>query len=434
MEGIIRNFVAVKVLCHLLLTGIWLYWGIYVSPLTFGMGWWILIGGGILYFIGGMICLIGDHNSDFDISKFPAWACGYSIINLLLIGFMIYWIGLYPYNLSVLLYPAIFVAITLLLYGFSAFGASCLLEFIVLSLWISNWKLNKWYDYSILIVALLIALLSIAISIMKFDKETRSNIAFWLTNFGVCSLINVGLLSLLFFNGLFSLDNFYNVLYLAIATTLFLLVVSTRLITTILALVAGCILWWQNTEFTLLSLIPDLSFEWIHSTWFQITALIIGGLLILALIGYVIYKLMPSKTVYVYRDREKEVLLPMLYNGLSMTCPYCRKTMVTGIYNESTARGIAKTTAKGLLGTSCVASGFAVGASVGGPLAPITGLCGAAIGGAITFFNNKRIDKGINAAIDLWNYEVDGGRTVYFKCPKCGKEWIKTEKYGEIEH
>ena len=117
-----------------------------------------------------------------------------------------------------------------------------------------------------------------------------------------------------------------------------------------------------------------------------------------------------------------------------MTCPYCRKTMVTGIYNESIARGIAKTTAKGLLGTSFVASGFAIGASLGGPFAPLTGVCGAAIGGAITFFNNKRIDKSINETIDLWNYEVDGGRTVYFKCLFCGHEWTRIEKYGEIEH
>ena len=104
MEGIIRNFIAIKIICHLLLTGIWLYWGIYVNPLTSGMGWGFLIGGGILYFIGGMICLIGDHNSDFDFdsNSNPAWAYAYSIINLLIIGLMIFWVGLYPYDLSVL--------------------------------------------------------------------------------------------------------------------------------------------------------------------------------------------------------------------------------------------------------------------------------------------------------------------------------------------
>lgn len=41
-----------------------------------------------------------------------------------------------------------------------------------------------------------------------------------------------------------------------------------------------------------------------------------------------------------------------------------------------------------------------------------------------------------DAVMDLWNYEVDGGRTVYFKCPRheCGHEWTRTETYGEIEH
>ena len=33
-------------------------------------------------------------------------------------------------------------------------------------------------------------------------------------------------------------------------------------------------------------------------------------------------------------------------------------------------------------------------------------------------------------------HEVDGGRTVYFKCPRheCGHEWTMTETYGVIDH
>ena len=51
MNNIIRNFAGIKVICHLLLTAIWLYWGICVHPLTFGwIGWTILIGGGFTYF------------------------------------------------------------------------------------------------------------------------------------------------------------------------------------------------------------------------------------------------------------------------------------------------------------------------------------------------------------------------------------------------
>lgn len=120
----------------------------------------------------------------------------------------------------------------------------------------------------------------------------------------------------------------------------------------------------------------------------------------------------------------------MMYNGLSMTCPSCRKTIVTGKYEESAVRGIAKTTTKGLIGVGGVGAGAAAG-SIFGPLGT---LAGAVIGGIVTYHNNKQIDKGVDAVIDIWNYEVDGGRIVNFKCPICGNEWVETELYGEIEH
>ena len=90
MNGIIRNFVGVKIICHFLLTGIWIYWGIYVYPLTSEwLGWSTLIGGGVLYFIIGGICLIADHESELS-DDGPWWALGYSLINLLLLGSIMY--------------------------------------------------------------------------------------------------------------------------------------------------------------------------------------------------------------------------------------------------------------------------------------------------------------------------------------------------------
>lgn len=53
---------------------------------------------------------------------------------------------------------------------------------------------------------------------------------------------------------------------------------------------------------------------------------------------------------------------------------------------------IAGSTAKGAL------SGFAMGASIGGPAAPITGAIGAVIGGATSFFKERKNQKNIDEA------------------------------------
>ena len=116
-----------------------------------------------------------------------------------------------------------------------------------------------------------------------------------------------------------------------------------------------------------------------------------------------------------------------------MTCPSCRKTMVRWKYVESTVRGVAKITTKGLIETGSVGTFTSIGLALGGTIGV---LGGTAIGGVITFFANKPIDKGVDAVMDLWNYEVNGGRTVYFKCSRheCGHEWTRIETYGEIGH
>ena len=88
MNGFIRNFAVVKVICHFILTSIWLYWGICVHPLTTGwVNWTILICGSLLYFFGGAICLILDDESDIrNEDDHPLWAFGYSLINIFLLG------------------------------------------------------------------------------------------------------------------------------------------------------------------------------------------------------------------------------------------------------------------------------------------------------------------------------------------------------------
>lgn len=454
MNGIIRNFVGIKVICHFLITGIWIYWGIFVHPLTSGwLGWSTLIGGGILYFIGGGVCLIADHESDVNVD-FPGWALGHSMSNLLLLGSMVYCVSLYPNNPSFLLWPAIIAATTLLLYGFNGFVSASLLLFITVSLWLSNWGLNRWYDYCILIVVVLIGIYSIITCSLKEDEEVQSKPLFWLVNFGLCSIVNIGLLSLLYFNDLLYVGNDYNVVYLTIELVLFSFVVSTRFITILLSLIAWGIYWWKNTEFSLSSLIPNLSFEWIHEDSFiWCSAGLSTLLLIIIIISYYKRRIRSEKQAYdtLRKDsmakinsleakiRENEEIIRRLkqsstlsieYKGLTMTCPHCRKTMVTGKYDESTMRGIAKTTTKGLIGLGGVGS-FAAAGSLFGPIGTIVGTL---VGGAVTYYNNKNIDKGVDAVIDMWNYEVDGGRSVYFKCPKCGHEWEETETYGEIEH
>ena len=451
MNGFIRNFAVVKIICHLLLTSIWLYWGICVHPLTTGwINWTILICGSLLYFFGGAICLILDNESDIrNEDDHPLWAFGYSLINIFLLGCMIYYTGLYPDDYSLLIWPTVFIAITLLLSGFNGTVPAFLLVFISVSLWLSNWGINRWYDYFILIGTVIIAFFSISVTSLKYDDDSKCSVKYWIINFGFCSLVNLGIISLLYFNELLDINNAYNVLYLTAGTILFLLVVTTRLIALLLVVAAG-IYFWRDIEFIFLSSIPDLSFEWIYYDWIKWGLGISSSLLIIILlIRYYNRKIEDQTEAYtrhtnqledIIRNKENIIrqlketsILPIEYKGLTMTCPYCRKTLVRGKYAESTARGVAKTTAKGLIKTGSVGTFTSIGLAVGGP---IGALGGAAIGGVITFFANKPIDKGVDAVMDLWNYEVDGGRTVYFKCPRheCGHEWTRTETYGEIEH
>lgn len=451
MNGILRNFPVIKVICHIILIAIWIYWGTCIHPLTTGwIEWIILVGGGIIYFFLGGICIILDDESDINDAP-SVWGGRFCLTNILLLGIMMYYTGLYPNALSLLICPTIFIATTLLLCGFNGVVSAFLLVFISVSLWLSNWGLNRWYDYCILIGTLIIAYFSILITCFKYvEDDEKSSILVWFINFGLCSLVNVGLLSLLYFNELLDVNNLYNILYLTAGAFLFSLVVSTRLFTLLLVAIAGSIYLWRNTEFTLSSLIPELSFEWIYHDWFKWSiAASLGLLLIILIIRYYNRKLENQEQAYMERSnrlegiiRKKEEIirqlkqaecLPIEYNGLTMTCPHCRKTMVRGKYAESTARGVAKTTAKGLIRTGSVGTFFSIGFMLGGP---VGALGGAAIGGVITFFANKPIDKGVESVMDVWNYEVDGGRNVYFKCPRheCGHEWTMTETYGVIDH
>lgn len=436
MEGIIRNFGVIKVICHLLMTALWLYWGICIHPLTTGWGWCLLIGGGILYFIlGGVFLGIDGETNDNDNS--PWWALGYGFINLLPLFYMFnFTAGLYPSNPSILICPVAYSIITMILYGFSSFGASYILSYLMISIWISNWVFDRWYDYCILIASLLVASISIIVSTLKNYEEAKSEVLYWLINFGISALLNVGLFSLLYFKGLFNLDNMFNIVYLITGIFLFLLVISTRLITSIITFIAIALYWYKYSDFSVGSLIPDISFEWVHSIWFIYTAYIVGGICVLGLIIFVIYRLLPSKVVYTDRYTDRDHKLPMIYNGLSMTCPSCQKTIVKGEYSSSAARGIIKTTTKGAIGGVSVVGAFWAGATVGGPFALLTGAIAAVGAGALNYYTNKKIDRAIDWAIDKWNYEVDGGRTVYFKCPRheCGHEWEETEHYGEIDH
>lgn len=451
MNGFIRNFAVVKVICHFILTSIWLYWGICVHPLTTGwVNWTILICGSLLYFFGGAICLILDDESDIrNEDDHPLWAFGYSLINIFLLGCMIYYTGLYPDNNSLLICPTIFIATTLLLSGFNGTLPAFLLVFISVSLWLSNWGINRWYDYFILIGALIIAFFSISVTSFKYDDDSKRSVKYWIINFVFCSFVNLGILSLLYFNKLLDINNTYNILYLTAGSILFLLVVTTRLITLLLVVAAG-IFFWRDIDFIFLLSIPDLSFEWINYDWVKWSIGVSSSLLIIILlIRYYNRKIETQREAYTKRTNQLEdiirnneniirqlketSILPIEYKGLTMTCPNCRKTMVRGKYAESTVRGVAKTTTKGLIKTGSVGTFTSIGLALDGP---IGALGGAAIGEVITFFANKPIDKGVDAVIDLWNYEVDGGRTVYFKCPRheCGHEWTRIESYGEIEH
>ena len=45
MNGILRNFPVIKVICHIILIAIWIYWGTCIHPLTTGWIEWIILVG-----------------------------------------------------------------------------------------------------------------------------------------------------------------------------------------------------------------------------------------------------------------------------------------------------------------------------------------------------------------------------------------------------
>lgn len=445
-----------QLVCHICLVSLWTYWAISIGHINSGVwGWIALIVIGLGLLIGGAYCLIMESDvtdgDDDDMHFFF-----YGIISMIPLGIILYYTIKEP-TLS-FNYLGLYIGIFLLLYNFKSFSAGILLfTLTIIPLYLIS-SFAKWYDYVIVGVITLVGIFMSWVTAIKSatnitdldDSDERFTLLFCFFGWILYSL---GSAYYLMGNQILNSDWFSTPFI--IFPVLLSLCATSRIMTVIMGVIGGVVylvINWKTISFEFIKewvgslwgwiidgikwICSGITTIWIEHTWVQWSLYsVIGILLIVGIvlfIGGILRTRTNTRTIY----KEREHLLPMRYNGLSMTCPYCRRTMVKGEYSESTARGIAKTTTKGLIGTGAVGSGAAIGGALGGPIAPLTALVGAAIGGAITYFNNKEIDKGINAAFDLWNYEVEGGRTVYFKCPltDCGRTWEETEHYGEIDH
>ena len=375
----------------------------------------------------------------------------YGIISMIPLGIILY--NTIISSTSSYLFLGLYIGIFLLLYNFKSFSAGILLFILTIIPLYVICDFTKWFDYVIVGV---ITLVGIIMSIMTAGKSATNSADLddsderfiLLFCFFGWILYSFGTAYYLMGNQILSQE--WLSMPFIIFPFLLALCATSRLVTVILGgigSIAYIFLNWNTNSFNFIK-------DWFGSLWRWIIdgiKWICSGIATIWMIQWSIYSVIGillmvgivlfigsicrtrtnSRTIYIERD-----LLPMKYNGLSMTCPYCRRTMVKGEYRESTARGIAKATIKGLIGTGAVGSGAAIGGALGGPIAPLTALVGAAIGGAITYFQNKKIEIEINDVFNLWNYEVEGGRTVYFKCPlsECGHTWEETEHYGEIDH
>lgn len=130
----------------------------------------------------------------------------------------------------------------------------------------------------------------------------------------------------------------------------------------------------------------------------------------------------------------------MQYQGYSMTCPYCRehyvKTWVNGIQTKGFSRDMAKAATNiGVGGVN--ASGWAgIGASIGsaipGPGTVIGGTVGFIAGVAASVLIKNKVNNAVDGVCDFVEEEFTEGIKLQFKCPECGKIWIKHAKYGSI--
>jgi len=459
MSNVIKTHPLIQVACHLTLVFLWGYWAVTIGHINEGVwGWIALFAVGLGLLLGGGYCLVMESDvsegDDDDMHFFF-----YGVISMIPFGIILY-NNIADTTLSYN-YLGLYLGLFLLLYNFKSFSASILLFILtIIPLYVMS-SFTKWYDYVIvgvisltgIIMTLMTAGKSVTNSTDLEDDDERFILLFCFFGWIIYTL---GTAYYLMGNKILSQD------WLSIPLIIFPLLLSlsaTSRIVTIMGGVIGSIVYlfinWHSISFDFIknwfgflwswiingfkwigTEVSSISFEWVHSTWFIYTACIVGGLFGIGLIIYVIYRLLPTKVIYVERSVERDHKLPMIYNGLSMTCPSCQKTIVKGEYSQSAARGIIKTTTKGVIGGASVVGAFWAGAAVGGPFAPLTGAIAAVGAGALNYYNNKNIDGAIDWAIDKWDYEVDGGRTVYFKCPRheCGHTWEETEHYGEIDH
>lgn len=108
---------------------------------------------------------------------------------------------------------------------------------------------------------------------------------------------------------------------------------------------------------------------------------------------------------------------PILYNGMSMTCPRCRRIMVAGKPKHKLIHMAVK-----------IGGGKAGSAAVGAMIGSFAGPFGAFIG--------KQIGSKVGGWLSNEGYKqaayLNNGIKLHFKCPKCKHEWDRYETYGEI--
>lgn len=173
-----------------------------------------------------------------------------------------------------------------------------------------------------------------------------------------------------------------------------------------------------------------------------------GGNLILFIISIVSFIVSSCSWIIVKSDINivtgpntlPKVKPEMQYQGYFMTCPYCReryvKTWVEGVQTKGFSRDMAKTATNIGVGGVNAGAWAGVGASIGsaipGPGTIIGGAVGFIAGVAASVLMKNKVNNAVDGVCDFVEEEFTEGIKLQFKCPECGKIWIKHAKYGSI--
>lgn len=115
-----------------------------------------------------------------------------------------------------------------------------------------------------------------------------------------------------------------------------------------------------------------------------------------------------------------------------MKCPCCN-SWVEGTFKRSNANELTRSGAKALLKSgmgASPASAMQAGVAIGSALGPVGSVLGGAIGAVAGTYMSDKINEKVDEVGNYIETQVNVGFD--FICPKCGKQWTRQYKNGQL--